>query len=136
MFGFPASVRGPALTATTGLAVSQLLPPCIRVTSGRNVRREEEDEREEDDEKDKKKEKEGKEGKEEREERRRRIERRCTRMRRPRISPSQRLSEQHPLSAQLSYNCQGAKQKFLDAREKNCQQEFLMLNAMISMTIV
>ena len=107
MFGFPVSVRGPALTATTGLAVSQLLPPCIRVTSGRNVRREEEDEREEDDEKDKKKEK---EGKEEREERRRRIERRCTRMRRPRISPSQRLSEQHPLSAQLSYNCQGAKE--------------------------
>ena len=64
IFGFPASVRGPSLAATVGLAVSQLLPPCIRVTSGRNVRKEEDDERKEDDEKDKKKEK----GKEEREE--------------------------------------------------------------------
>ena len=64
IFGFPASVRGPSLAATVGLAVSQLLPPCIKVTSGRNVRKEEEDERKEDDEKDKKKEK----GKEEREE--------------------------------------------------------------------
>ena len=46
-------------------------------------------------------------------------------MRRPRISPSQRLSEQHPLSAQLSQNCQGAKQKFLDAREKKLSTRVL-----------